>query len=243
MLELPSHLGIRTHRLEASYTAARLGGLDATRELASGFEEAADKFRLLEEEEARLEMREVDLQASVESADDAWDDVIVGFRRRLLDLAGNDVDAEIYRRYFADIPSAVTGLSYAAEIMISRDLERALTRDALGELVDHAGRLEEKRLALEAALHERTRLEVDVARFRNRVALAKSILNKLRRVLFAQLEEIAVERGLGRDWCARFFLHHEMILEAMEIDAVDAPLELPPETGGQRALTDGAGDP
>jgi len=242
MLELPSHLGIRVHRLEASYTAARLSAADSTRHLARRFEEAADKFRLLEEEEARHEMREVDLQAAVEAADDAWDDVVTAFRRRLLELADNDVDAEIYRRYFADIPSHVTELSYAAEVLISKELERELRDDGHPELVGFSDRLEDKRAELERNLHERTRLEVDVARFENRVALAKSILNKLRRVLFAQLEEIAVERELGRDWCARFFLHHEEILETLEVEAVEPTMELPAQTdgGAARALSDGS---
>ena len=242
MLELPAHLGVRAHRLEASYTAARLNAFDGTRHLARPFVEAADKLRLLEEEEARLEFREVDIQASVETADDAWDDVVLAFRRRLLELADNDVDAPIYRRYFADIPSHATDLSYGAEILISKELENAIESGGHADLVSFGHRLEEKRIALEAIVHERTRFEVDLARFENRVALAKSILNKLRRVLFAQLEEVALERGLGRDWCARFFLHHEEILEAMEVEAPEGPLELGPGSEPHRQLSDGTLD-
>lgn len=240
MLELPARLGIRAHRLEASYTAARLRAVEATRHLAASFEEAADKLRLLEEEEGRHDFREVEVQASLETADDAWDDVVVTFRRRLLELSGNDVDAPIYRQYFADIPSHVTELSYAAEILISKELERDIEREAHPDLLPFAARLEEKRMALETILQERTRLEVDVARFHNRVALAKSILNKLRRILFAQLEEIAVERDLGKDWCARFFLRHEEILETLDVEAVESTMELPAETGPRRALSDGS---
>lgn len=242
MLELPAHLGIRAHRLEASYTAARLNAIEGTRHLARPFEEAADKLRQLEEEEARLEFREVDIRASLETADDEWDDVVVAFRRRLLELANNDVDAPIYRQYFADIPSHATELGYAAEILISKELEAAIASDRHADLAAFGHRLEEKRLRLEAIVHERARFEVDAARFENRVALAKSILAKLRRVLFAQLEELALDRGLGREWCARFYLHHEEILEALEADGSEEPLELGPGTERRRQLPEGSRD-
>lgn len=218
MLELSFNLGLRAYRLEASYTAARLNALEETRHLAAEFEEAADRFRLLEEEDARLALRKVDTQASVETADDGWDDTMESFRRRLMELSDNNMDAPLYRKYFADIPSHVTSLSYGAEILVSKDLERDLRDESNDELRVYAERLETKRLALEAILHERTRLEVDQARFVNRVALAKAILNKLRRVLLAGLEEVAIGRGHGREWCARFFLGHNEVLAALDAD-------------------------
>lgn len=228
MLELSQDLHIRTFRMEARYTAARLLALPETRALASDFEEAHDKLALLEDEGARLDLRRVETQASVEIADDAWDDMMHAFQRRLLELVDNDVDAELYRDYFADIPSQVTSLSYAAEALISRDLEEKLAVEERPELSVFSARLGERRAALETAIHERTRLEVDEARFQNRVSLAKAILNKLRRILFASLEEIARARGLPRSWCFRFFHAHNAQLEAVDVDGVDSARTLPP---------------
>ena len=221
MLEIPESKPIRAFRLEANYTAARLNALDETRHLATDFEEAADKFALLEEEEGRLEIRFVETQAMVETADDAWDDAMMAFQRRLLDLSGNSVDAELYRRYFADIPSHVTALSYAAEIMISKDLERHLESEESEELRIFSERLAEKRRGLENIIQERTRLEVEQARFANRVALAKAILNKLRRVLWASLEEVAMAKARAPDWCARFFWTHNQQVHALDTDGND----------------------
>jgi len=227
MLELSEDLPIRAFRLQASYTAARLNALEETRHLAAEFEEAADKFALLEKEEAQLAVRRVQTQASVETADDAWDDTMIAFRRRLLEQAGHDTEADIYRRYFADIPSNVTSLSYAAEILISKDLEAQLAHEDDAELSVFAERLGDKRAGLEAIIHERTGLEVDEARFANRVQLAKQVLNKLRRVLFASLEEVQMARGRDRAWCARFYHSHNDVLAALENDGVEAePVEV-----------------
>ncbi|MGF1510611.1 MAG: hypothetical protein ACFB9M_14020 [Myxococcota bacterium] len=226
MLELSTSLPLRRFRMEASYTAARLAVGEETRPLARDFEEAAEKFRLLEEEEARLDLTRVQVQASLEAADDAWDDAMMSFRRRLLEACENDVDADLYRKYFADIPSHVTSLSYAAEQLISAELERALRDEEDPSLEAFAPALEAKRIDLERNVREQTRLEVDEARFVNRVAMAKAILNKLRRVLFASLEEIALARGRGREWCARFFLVHQHIQETVEGENED-PLLLP----------------
>lgn len=223
MLELSEELPIRTFRMEARYTAARLLALPETRKLAQDFEEAHDKLALLEEEEGRLAVRSVEIQANVEIADDAWDDTMLAFQRRLLDLVDQDVDAPLYRNYFADIPSHVTSLSYAAEVMISKELEQKLAVDEKVELREFASRLTERRATLEAAMHERTKLEVDEARFSNRVAMAKAITNKLRRVLFARLEEIARARGLPRAWCLRFYHTENLHLEAIEADGVGQP--------------------
>jgi hypothetical protein len=213
--------------MEARYTSARLRALPETRALAGDFDEAHDKLALLEEEGAELDLRRMETQAKVEIADDAWDDAMHAFQRRLLELAGHDVDAELYRSYFADIPSQVTSLSYSAEIMISKELESKLALDEHVDLAAFASRLEDRRKALEGALHERTRLEVDEARFANRVAMAKAILNKLRRVLFASLDEIARARGLGHGWCFRFFHDHNPQVEAADLDGAEAPRSLP----------------
>ncbi len=221
MLEIPESKPIRIFRLEANYTAARLNALEDTRHLATDFVEAADKLALLEDEEGRLDIRHVETQAMVEIADDAWDDTMMAFQRRLLELSGNSVDAPLYRRYFADIPSHVTSLSYAAEIMISKDLERHLEQEEQEELGVYSERLADRRAALENIIRERTRLEVDLARFSNRVALAKAILNKLRRVLFAGLEEVAMTKGLGHDWCARFYWTHNPQVHDLDTDGVE----------------------
>jgi hypothetical protein len=231
MLEISESKPIRAFRLEANYTAARLNALDDTRHLATEFEEAADKFALLEQEEGRLDIRRVETQAMVETADDAWDDAMMAFQRRLLDLSGNSVDAELYRRYFADIPSHVTSMSYAAEIMISRDLERHLETEEKEELRVFAERLGERRKGLENIIVERTRLEVDQARFSNRVALAKQILNKLRRILWASLEEVAMTKNRDHDWCARFFWMHNHQVYAMDSDGLEDTADVKPTNG------------
>jgi hypothetical protein len=221
MLELAETLPLRAFRLEAGYTAARLAALEETRSLKGDFEEAADKFALLEAEEARLDVSHIETQAMVETADDAWDDTIRSLQRRLLELSGNSCDHELYRRYFSDIPSHVTSLSYHAEIMISKDLERALQHEEIEELRVFSDKLREKREPMENLLLERTRLEVETARFQNRVALAKAILNKLRRIAFASLEEIAIARGHDRSWCSRFFHERNVHLEALEQDGTE----------------------
>ncbi len=237
MLELSEAQTIRTFRLEANYSASRLRSLDETTHLAEDFAEAADKFALLEEEEAQLEVRRVQSQASVETADDAWDDTMMAFQRRLLELADNSVDAELYRRYFTEIPSNVTSLSYAAEVMISKELEAKLEAEERPELSKFAERLAEKRKDLETQMSQRTYLEVEEARFQNRVALAKQILNKLRRILFASLEEVALAKGQNRDWCTRFYFSHNEILAYSDSDGVEE-LEASAEPVS-KALADG----
>jgi hypothetical protein len=205
MLELPESDSVRQFRLEASYTATRLSALEETRHLAKDFEEAADKFALLEAEEARLDVRRMEVQALVETADDAWDLAMDAFMRRLLERSEHSQDHPLYRKYFSDVPSHVTSLSYHAEIMISKDLESTLEQEETEELRVFSARLRERREALENMLSESTRHEVESARFQNRASLAKTISNKLRRVLVSNLEEIAIARGQERDWCMRFF--------------------------------------
>lgn len=231
MLELSEDLDLRTFRMEARYTASRLLAAPETRRLAQDFEEAHDKFALLQDEQSRLDLRRMETQATVEMADDAWDDVMLGFQRRLLESVDNDVDAPLYRDYFAEIPSHVTSLSYAAEVMISKELEKKLEQEEQVELQGFAARLTQKRLSLEASLQERTQLEVDEARFQNRMSLAKAIMNKLRRVLFASLEEVARVRGLPRSWCLRFFYAPNVQLEAIDLDGV--PSRVPELAGGE----------
>lgn len=228
MSELGESRSTRQFRLEVSYSAARLNALEETRHLAKDFEDAADKLRQLEDEEARLDIQSVETRAMVETADDAWDDVMRAFQRRLLDLSGDSQDHPLYRRYFADIPSKVTSMSYAAEILISRDLEALLREEQVAELASFADRLAEKRGPLEAALHERTRLEVEVAKFQNRVGLAKQLVNKLRRLTSASLEEIAVAKGRDRAWSTRFFHGHS------------AQLTVEPHDGSEPAASNGA---
>jgi hypothetical protein len=235
VLELAETSTIRAFRLEAKYTAARLNALEETRHLAKDFEEAADKFALLEEEDARLAIQRAELQASVETADDAWDDVVHAFQRRLLELAGNSSDHELYRRYFADLPSHVTRLSYHAELMISKDLERSLAEETVEELRVFSARLKDKREPLENSLTERTRLEVDEARFQNRVSLAKAILNKLRRIGFANLEDVAIARGRGREWCGRFFHAPNAFLDSIERDGTGVDRSAPKAANGEAA--------
>jgi hypothetical protein len=232
MLELTETLPIRAFRLEASYTATRLKALEETRHLAKDFEEAADTFALLEAEEGRLALQRIETQALVETADDAWDDAMRMLQRRLLDLSGNSCDHELYRKYFSDIPSHVTSLSYHAEIMISKDLERALEHEDREELRVFSERLRERRDPMEKLLSERTRLEVEAARFANRVSLAKAILNKLRRVAYASLEEIAVARGLSKEWCARFFHTRNVNLDALEADGAEPVAAEKPAANG-----------
>lgn len=219
MLDLPEILSTRAFRLECRYTASRLAALEETRHLGKEFEEAGDKLALLEEEEARLDLRRMETQANVETADDAWDDTVHALQRRILELSGHSTDAALYRRYFADIPSHVTNLSYHAELMISRDLEMLLAmEEELTELKAFSDRLRAHREPLENALVERTRLEVEEARFANRVALAKQITNKLRRSTEAALTELATARGRGEDWVARFFHSRNAVLEALDRD-------------------------
>ncbi len=222
MLELPDDLPIRTFRLEARYTTVRLSAHPETQELAEPFSEAHDKLALLEEEQAEVDVRRVESKARVELADDAWDDTVHAFQRRLLELADHDVDSELYRGYFADIPSQVTSMSYAAEILISKELEARLAVDPQPELSAFAERLEQRRLALEAAVQERTRLEVEEAKLDNRVTMAKAILNRLRRILFARLDEMARARGFGSQWCLRFFSGENPDIEALDFDGVES---------------------
>ena len=221
MLELSEDLATRSFRLQASYTAARLKALEETRHLAGDFDDASDKFAVLEREEAQLGVRRMQTQASVETADDAWDDTMIAFRQRLLERANYDTEAEIYRRYFAEIPSNVTSLSYAAEILISRDLEGQLTHEDDEELSVFAARLAEKRQGLEAIIRERTQLEVEEARFANRIQLAKQVLNKLRRILLSNLEELQHARGRDRSWCARFYHSHNDVFAALDEDGIE----------------------
>lgn len=228
-LDLPENMTIRAVRLELAYSAARLSALPETRHLAKDFEEAADKFALLEEEEGRLDIQRVETQAMVETADDAWDATMLSLHRRLLDMVDRNTDHELYRRYFADIPSHVTSLSYAAEILISKDLEASLSADEQDELRSYAERLESKRGPLEAALRERTRLEVEVAKFANRVALAKALGNKLRRMTAATLEELAASGDREAGWARRFFRGENGTLGSMDRDGVD---NLPSESLG-----------
>lgn len=222
-IELPEQLTLREVRLEMAYTAARLNALEETRHLAGDFSETSDRIRQLEDEQSQLELQRVETLAMVEIADDDWDDVMLSFQRRLLDLSGQSVDHVLYRRYFAEIPSQVTGLSYAAEIMISKDLESELEKEELPELRLFADRLREKRVPLENALRERTRLEVEVAKFQNRVALAKQLSNKLRRITLANLEELAVTKDRGPAWSWRFFRAYNVDMESFDQDGVETP--------------------
>lgn len=230
MLELPERRSIRAFRLEAHYTACRLKALEETRDLAGDFDEATDKLARLEQEDAAFALRRMETQAAVETADDEWDDTMVAFRNRLLEAAGHSTDAELYRRYFADIPSHVTSLSYAAEILISKELETSLRHEALAELSSFADRLQNKRFALEKIIEERTRLEVEEARFANRVELAKQILNHLRRVLAASLQEVAKTHHRDDEWVARFFYRHNATLAESDQDGVEATPPPPEQT-------------
>lgn len=220
LLELGDRLNLRQIRLEVAYTAARLNALLETRHLAIDFEEAAQKLEQLEDEERRLDLQKVATQANVEIADDAWDDVMIAFQRRLLELSGHDQDHELYRKYFSELPSEVTNLSYAAEILISRDLEAELASEPVEELRLFSDRLAARRGPLESAIHERTRLEVEIAKFNNRVALARSLVNRLRRMLLAGLEEIASARDRDAHWTARFFRGGNSFLDAIDSDGV-----------------------
>lgn len=220
-IELPEQLTLREVRLEMTYTAARLNALEETRHLAGDFSESSDRIRQLEDEQTQLELQRVETQAMIEIADDDWDDVMLSFQRRLLDLAGQSVDHQLYRKYFAEIPSQVTSLSYAAEIMISKDLEADLDKEEMPELRLFADRLREKRVPLENALRERTRLEVEIAKFQNRAALAKALSNKLRRISLANLEELAVTKDRGPAWSWRFFRAYNVDVDSFDQDGAE----------------------
>lgn len=221
MVALPEDLPVRAFRLEACYSASRLKILEETRRLANDFDEAADKLALLEAEEGELAVRRMQTQAQVETADDDWDDTMNAFRLRLLEMVEHDTDRELYRQYFADIPSHVTSLSYAAEVLISKELEARLAHEADERLAAFEPRLREKREALEGLMLERTQLEVEEARFSNRVAMAKRIVNKLRRVLAADLEEIQRTRGRDEGWHMRFFFAPNALLDRTERDGTE----------------------
>ncbi|MBK8014689.1 MAG: hypothetical protein IPK13_25470 [Deltaproteobacteria bacterium] len=207
MLELPETLPLRTYRLSARYTASRMNAYRDAQPLAHEFEEASEKFALLEAEAGQIAVAKADASARVAGADDAWDETMLSFRAHLLQLSGYSVDAPLYRRYFADIPSHVTSLSFAAEIMISRELEAALglADEARDSLIAFADMLRTKREKLESAIREQTRVEVMEARFLNRVALAQVILNDLRQRAHSTLVEIASRTSRPAGWAARFF--------------------------------------
>lgn len=221
MVALPEDLPLRAFRLEACYSASRLKILDETRHLARDFEEAADKLAMLEAEEGELSVRRMQTQAHIETADDAWDDTMRAFRARLLEMVEQDTDRELYRRYFADIPSHVTSLSYAAEVLISKDLEALLAHDEDESLAAFEERLRNKRETLEGLMLERTQLEVEEARFQNRSAMAKHIVNRLRRVLAANLQEIQLNRGREDAWRMRFFFAPNALLERSEREGAE----------------------
>lgn len=221
LLELSDKLTLRQVRLEVAYTAARLNALAETRHLADDFTVATEQLELLEAEEARLELQQIETQAMVEIADDAWDDVMESFQRRLLELSGYDQDHDLYRTYFAELPTEVTNLSYAAEIMISKDLEQELQAESREELRAFADRLASRRGPLEAALNERTRLEVEIAKFHNRAALARALVNRLRRMLLANVEELASARDRDSGWTARFFRGVNAHLDSMDRDGAE----------------------
>jgi hypothetical protein len=216
MLELSPSLSLRDVRLESIYTARRLSALEETRHLATDFEDAADKLGLLLAEEARFEQARVELQAMVEVADDAWDDVVHAVARRIGELSDHDHDHPLYRRYFDVVPTGATTLSYHAERMISRDLEALLADEPLDALASLGPDLARRREALEAILRERTRHEVERAKFDNRVRLARELVDRLRRTLFATLEEIRQSRGRDAAWGARFYLGANGHFEALD---------------------------
>ncbi|MBI2373679.1 MAG: hypothetical protein HYV07_06735 [Deltaproteobacteria bacterium] len=218
MLELSENLSIREFRLEASYTAARLAAAAESTGLAGEHSNAAEKLAELEAEGASLDVAKTQTQAMVEIADDAWDEVALAFQRKLLELSGGSVDHELYRRYFAEIPSQLTRLSYQAEIMISKDLEEDLEGETQDELSAYGAKLEVSRHGLEAALRERTRLEVEGAKYQNRVALAKQLVNRLRRSTWSDLVELAGERG--EPWALRFFRQENAVLDAVDADGI-----------------------
>lgn len=236
MVALPEGLPLRAFRLEACYSASRLKILEETRHLARDFEEAADKLALLEAEEGELAVRRMRTQAHVETADDAWDDTIDAFRQRLLEMVEHDTERELYRRYFASIPSHVTSLSYAAEVLISKELEALLAREDDERLAAFEARLREKREALEGIMHERTQLEVEEARFANRAAMAKHIVNKLRRMLAANLQEIQMARGRDDGWRMRFFFAPNALLDRTEREGTDAALAASGEASDEASV-------
>jgi hypothetical protein len=106
--------------------------------------------------------------------------------------------------------------------MISKDLERALSEESIEDLRVFADRLQTKRTPLENALVERTRLEVEEARFQNRVAMAKTILNKLRKSAHATLADIGGKRGRGTDWPSRLLEGKNSHLDAIDRDGISA---------------------
>lgn len=221
MQQLLAYLPIRSFRLEAVYTVARLRVLPETRHLAGDLREAAETLAKLEVEAADLAVRKMEGQAAVEMADDAWDDTMLAFRHRLLEQSGNSTDSDLYRRYFSEIPSQVTSMSYLAEIMISKELESALDQEVDPELQVFAERLAEKREDLEKQIKQHTALEVEEARFINRVSLAKSIVNRLRRLLFMQLREMAETDERDEAWVERFFYQSNDDIDALDLGATD----------------------
>ncbi|MBI4821708.1 MAG: hypothetical protein HY791_35940 [Deltaproteobacteria bacterium] len=216
MLELSENMTVRDFRLEASYTSARLSAVDEASHLASEYQQASEKLAELEAEGAGLDMAKMQSQAMVEIADDAWDEVALEFQAKLLSLSGGSVDHELYRKYFAEIPTEMTRLSYNAEIMISKDLEEDLADEPATELAAFRGRLELKRRTLEAALRERTRLEVEAAKYQNRISLAKQLVNRLRKTTWNDLLDLARDRG--EPWALRFFRQENAVLDAVDAD-------------------------
>lgn len=216
MLELSENMTIRDFRLEASYTSARLAAVDEASHLASEYQRAAEKLAELETEGSAIDVARMQSQAMVEIADDAWDEVALDFQAKLLAMSGGSVDHELYRKYFAEIPTQMTRLSYGAEIMISKDLEEDLADETVAELAEFGPKLEAKRRTLESALRERTRLEVEAAKYQNRLALAKQLVNRLRKSTWTDLVEIARDRG--EPWALRFFRQENAVLDAVDAD-------------------------
>ena len=107
------------------------------------------KLGALEDELTRLELQRVEIEARVETSDDLWDETMVAFQQTLLELARSNLDHPLYRKYFAEIPSQVTSLSHAAEILVSKDLEQMLE----GEEVEALRQAGESGAQNEDALH------------------------------------------------------------------------------------------
>jgi hypothetical protein len=218
MVDVHLEAPLGSFRIEAAYTASRLSADPDVRVLAIDFKDAESKFALLEQEATQLAAREGAMQGLVESADDAWDDEIRAFHDGLLTASDGSVDHPRYRSYFADVPSGVTHLSYAAELLVSRELEKRLSEEPLERLRSFEASLRAKREVLEKALHEQTVLEVTRARFENRAALGKSLLNRLRAETLASLQATASAKNYGPDWCYRFFrgigqLGHQTVID------------------------------
>jgi hypothetical protein len=57
---------------------------------------------------------------------------------------------------------------------------------------------------------------VERAKFDNRVRLARELVDRLRRTLFATLEEIRQSRGRDAAWGARFYLGANGHFEALD---------------------------